>query len=186
MKKSSYFTTRELITMAILVAVTGVFQTFWAHLVFNAGALGPFSNLFTAFGFNIATFLVLYLIPKPGAATIVKSFAAVIELMLGNPVGPVVLFYGFAEGLAADLAFIMFKRNLTLMMVIVGSLMAWIFTAPVDVYRDAVPFNTEALVAYFGPGGMGKVWTSFWVYLTVQLFARFGLKPITKPETEDL
>jgi ABC-type thiamin/hydroxymethylpyrimidine transport system permease subunit len=186
MKKPSYFTTRDLIVMAILVAVTGLFQTFWAHLVFNAGALGPFSNMFTAFGFNIATFLVLYLIPKPGAATIVKSFAAVIELALGNPVGPVVLFYGFAEGLAADLAFIMFKRNLTLMMVIVGSLMAWIFTAPVDVYRDAVPLNIDALTAYFGPGGAGKVWTSFWVYLAIMGFAKAGLKPVKEPETEAL
>jgi ABC-type thiamin/hydroxymethylpyrimidine transport system permease subunit len=180
MRKSGWFnfSTRDIVVMAVLVALTGVFQTFWAHLVFQAQVLGPFRNFFTAYGFNIATFIVLYLLRKPGSATIVKFFAAILELALGNPVGPVVLFYGFVEGFAADIAFVVFRRKINLSMIIAGSLMAWIFAAPVDAYIDAVPFTLEGLVLYFGPGGMGKVWTSLWVFWTLLAMQRAGIKPI--------
>ncbi len=173
------YTTRELVLIAVLIAVTGVFQVAWAWFVFTAKALGPFADLFNAFGFNVCTFLVLYLIRKPGTATIVKTGAAVIELLMGSPVGWAVIYYGFVEGLGADIAYVMFKEKFTLSMIITGSLLAWIFAAPVDAYRDAVPLTMPALIAYFGPGGVSKVWNSllvFWAILGVQ---KANIKPLT-------
>lgn len=183
MKKTKWFdfTTRDIVIMAILVAVAGIVQTLWAHLVFQAQVLGPFRNLFASYGFNLVSFLVLYLVRKPGAATVVKLFAAIIELLLGNPVGPIVIFYGLAEGLATDIAFVLFKGQFKLTMIITGSVLAWLFTAPVDAYRDAVPLTVEGLVAYFGPGLMGKVWTSLLIYLTLEALRRAGVKPISDP-----
>jgi len=169
------FNTRDLVYMAILIAAAGVFQTFWAHLVFQAQVLGPFRGLFASFGFNVVSFLVLYLVRKPGAATIVKTVAGVIELLLGNPVGPVVIFYGLAEGIAADIAFVLFNQKITLQMIIAGSLLAWLIAAPVDAYRDAVPLTVEGLATYFGPGGVSKVWISLWVYLTLKLLRSMNI-----------
>lgn len=176
------FTTRDLTVMAVLVAVTGVFQYGWSHFVFGVGVLGPFANLFASYGFNIASFVILYFVPKPGASTVTKFFGAIVEVLLGNPFGPIAIFYGTVEGFAADLGFVMFKRKLSLLMIIIASLMAWIFAAPVDAYRDHVQMNLDAVLAYFGPGGMGKVWVSFLVYATLVGLKRVGINP--PPETE--
>ena len=158
------FTTRDIVIMALMVGIAGLFQVLWAHLVFQAQVLGPFVNLFGSFGFNLVSFLILFLIRKPGACVIVKTLSGVIEVLFGSPVGLFAIFYNLVEGLAADIVFVWFKGNFSLNMIVAGSLLAWIFAAPVDAWRDAVPLTTEGLVGYFGPGGMGKVWISLWVY----------------------
>lgn len=175
------FTTRDIVVMAIFVAVGSVFQVLWAHLVFQAQVLGPFTNLFASYGFNLLSFLVLYLIRKPGSATIVKLFAGILEVLLGSPVGLVAIFYSIVEGLAADIAYVLFKGNFSLTMIITGSIIAWIIDAPIDAYRDAVPLTLNGLVAYFGPGGMGKVWISLWIYLTLEALKKAGIKPLYRP-----
>ncbi len=185
MKKTTWFdfnfTTRDIVIMAILVAVGSVFQVLWAYLVFTAQMLGPFTNLFASFGFNLISFLVLYLIRKPGSATIVKLFAGILEVLMGSPVGLVAIFYSVVEGLAADIAYILFKGDFSLTMIITGSIIAWIIDAPVDAYRDAVPLTLNGLVAYFGPGGAGKVWISLWIYLTLKAIMKAGIKPLSQP-----
>jgi len=170
--------------MAILIGIAGIFQTIWAHLMFSAQVLGPFQPFFSAIGFNIWSFLAIYLIRKPGAGVIVKGVAAVIELMLGNPVGPVVLFYGAAEGFAADLAFVLFRRKVNLNMIIVGSLLAHFITLPVDMYRDAVPLTLNAVLTYTGPSIIGKVWISWLVFLALKMIGNAGIKYSTAPMSE--
>ncbi len=175
------FTTRDLVLVAVLIAATGVFQTVWADFILGLKVLGPLEAFIGSYGFNIAAFVVIYLIPKPGSATLVKTFSGVIELMLGNPVGPVVIFYDFVEGFGIDIAYVLFGRKLSLNMMIIGSLIAWVLAAPVDAYRDAVPLTFPALAAYFGPGGVGKVWISWLCYLTIEAMKRAGIKPLAEP-----
>ena len=175
------FTTRDLTIMAVLIAATGAFQAMWAHFAFQMGGLGPFTSMFASFGFNIAGFVVLYLVPKPGAATFVKFFAAIVEVLLGNPFGPIAIFYGTVEGLGIDIAFAAMGQKLTLPMMVTGSLLAWAFAAPVDAYRDAVPMTIEGLTAYFGPGMAGKVFVSWLCFLAIEGLRRAGVKPLSTP-----
>ena len=168
-KKWFNFTTRDLVLIAILIGLSGVFQVLWSHLVYQAKFLGPFSPFFAALGFNIWSFLPIYLIRKSGASTIVKGFSGVIELMLGSPVGPVVIFYDLAEGLGADLAYILFKQKFTLNMVIVGSLFAHFITLPVDMYIDKVPLQLNAILTYTGPSVIGKAWIGWLIWLSLNL-----------------
>ncbi len=170
------FTTRDLVIMALLIAATGVFETAWSYIL-GANILGPMNVLFNSFGFNIAAFVVVYFVPKPGAATVVKFFSALIQVALGNPFGPIAIFYGTVEGLAIDLAFVYYGRKLSLNMMILGSILAWLFAAPVDAYRDAVPLTYAALLAYFGPGLIGKIWISWLCWLTVLGMRKAGIKP---------
>ena len=163
------FSTRDLVVISILVALGGVFQVFWAHLVYQAQFLGPFNPFFAQLGFNIWSFAAIYLIRKPGASTISKGLAALIELLLGSPVGPVVIFYGLAEGFGADLAYVLFKRRFTLNMVIVGSLLAHFITLPVDMNIDKIPFQLNAVLAYTGPSVIGKTWISWLIWLSLNL-----------------
>ena len=174
------FTTRDIVIMALMVGIAGLFQVLWAHLVFQAQVLGPFVNLFGSFGFNLVSFLILFRIRKPGACVIVKTLSGVIEVLFGSPVGLFAIFYNLVEGLAADIVFVWFKGNFSLNMIVAGSLLAWIFAAPVDAWRDAVPLTTEGLVGYFGPGGMGKVWISLWVYWALLAVKKAGIKPLSE------
>lgn len=168
------FTNRDYVMMGMLIAATGAFQALWAN-VLGANLLGPFNVLFASYGFNIAAFVVLYFVPVPGAATVVKFLGAFVELLLGNPFGPIAIFYGTAEGIAVDLAFVYFGRRLSLNMMILGSVLAWLIAAPVDAYRDAVLINLEALLAYFGPGLIGKIWISLLCWWTIVAMYRAGL-----------
>jgi hypothetical protein len=170
------FTNAELAKIAILIAVGSVFSTAWSWVCYTAKVLGPFSNLFAAYGFNIVTFLIIYFVPKSGAATLAKTVGGLAEVLMGNPVGMVAVFYGFAEGLAGDIAFAISKGKIDFNMIVIASLLAWLITAPVDAYRDAVPLTVVGLATYFGPGMMGKVWTSWLCDLTIKLLEKHKRK----------
>jgi ABC-type thiamin/hydroxymethylpyrimidine transport system permease subunit len=172
----SKFSTRDLVIMAILIAISGVFQVVWAQFVFNVNLLGPFSAIFSNVGFVVWGFIAIYLVPKSGSATIVKGIGAIIEVLLGNPVGPVAIAYGTLEGLAVDVAFVLFRRKLTVEMMIIGALLSQLFTAPIDFVRDAVPFEFLAMAAYWAPGVAGTVLTGWLSSLVLRAMQRIGAK----------
>jgi len=121
-------------------------------------------------------FLTLYLVPKPGSATLVKGIGAVIEVLLGNPVGPVAIAYGALEGVAVDLAFLAFRQRISVEMMIVGALFSQALTAPIDFFRDRVPFQFLAMAAYWAPGVAGTVLTGYVSSLLLRLLQRAGVK----------
>jgi ABC-type thiamin/hydroxymethylpyrimidine transport system permease subunit len=179
------FENRDLVLIATLVAVAGVFQYLWAQMVFDFQWLGPWRQFFSSWGFNVWSFLAVFLVRKRGAGTIVKTLAAVIELALGNPVGAIVIFYGFAEGFAADLAYAIFQGRITLNTIIVGALLAHFITLPYDAWNDAIKFGWTPMLTYTGPAIIGKVWTSWLVFLTLRLINQSGILP-TRMRAVDL
>ena len=181
--KFLHFTTKELVTMAVLVAVSGVAQVLWADLVFGTKLLGPIGPLFTNAGFIVWCFLATYLVPKRGSATIVKGFAAVIEVLLGNPVGPIAIAYGTLEGFAVDVAFWLFKDQLSTNMFIIGALLSQLFNAPIDFVRDAVPFEFFAMLTYWAPGVAGTVFSGWIGSLVINALRRANVKPVSLPSS---
>jgi ABC-type thiamin/hydroxymethylpyrimidine transport system permease subunit len=175
------FTTPDYTVMVVLIVTSGIFQYAWSAML-GANVLGPLSFAFAAYGFNVAAFVVAYFVPVPGAATAVKFFGAIVEVLLGNPFGPIAIFYGTVEGIAVDVMFVAFGRKLSLNMFIAASLLAWLFAAPVDAIRDAVPITYEGLLAYFGPGFVSRFWISWLCWATVLALARFGIKRNTQPQ----
>lgn len=170
-------TTKDIVIVAILVAVSGLAQTLWSHLVFQLGVLGPMRVIFTNAGFMVWAYIALYLVPKPGVATLVKGLGAVVEVLAGNPFGPVAILYGTLEGLAVDTAFVLFKGNLTVVMMIIGAMLSQLYTAPVDYIRDAVPWDLNAILTYWSPGMLGTAMTGFLSSLILSLLQKVGLKP---------
>lgn len=181
----SEYTTRDFVVAAVLIALAGVFQTVWGHLVFEGAILGPLNPFFASLGFNIWSFLAVYLIRKPGASILVKTLAGVIELLLGSPVGPIVIWYNFAEGLGADLAFAWMGRRITLNMVIVGSLIAHFVNLPVDMYRDGILFAFEPILVYTSAATIGKAWNGWLIYHMLRLLHRAGVRPEAQYWDED-
>lgn len=182
MEKKPYFSTRDLVVMAVLIAISGPFQFIWAHFVFNIGVLGPFTALFANAGFMVWCYIALYFVPKAGAATLVKFVGAIIEVMLGNPVGPVAIAYGAIEGIAVDAAFLLFRRKMTINMFIVGALFSQALTAPIDFVRDAVPFQLLAMVTYWAPGIAGTVFTGWFSSVILSGLQKAGIKPKPTPQ----
>lgn len=179
------FTTRELVLMSLLVALTAVISAIWVQLL-GAGVFGPARSWVASYGFNICALLVLYLIPKPGAVILVKFIGGIVEILLGNPFGPIGTYFGTVEGLGFALAFVAMRKTLSLQMIFLGSVLAWIFAAPMDVWVDKVPLTAPALLAYFGPGFLGRISSSVLVYLTLLAIRQAGIKPQARllPETK--
>lgn len=173
------FSTRELVIMALLIAFTAVFSSVWVQIT-GSGMLGPLRPWVASYGFNLCAVLVLYFVPKPGAVVLVKFIGGLIEILLGNPFGPFATYYGTVEGLGFALAFVMMGRTLSLPMIFVGAVLAWLFAAPVDVWIDKVPLSAGALLAYFGPGFLGRITSSLLIYLTVLGMRRAGIRPAAR------
>jgi len=174
------FTTKDIVVIATLIAISGAAQMLWSHLVFQLGVLGPARVIFTNAGFMVWAFIALYLVPKPGVATIVKGLGAVIEVILGNPFGPIAILYGILEGLAVDTAFLLFKGNLSVIMMIIGAALSQLYTAPVDFIRDAVPWNLIAILTYWSPGMAGTAMTGFLSYIVLNILKKIGIRPNKK------
>jgi len=162
--------------MALLVAVTAVVSAVWVQLL-GAGIFGPLRPWVNSYAFNLAAVLTLYFVPKPGAVILVKFLGGVIEILLGNPFGRIGTYYGTVEGIGFALAFVMFRRSLGLPIIFVGSVLARLLAAPMDVYVDKVPLTAAALVAYFGPRFLGRITSSILVYATVLGLRKAGIQP---------
>lgn len=71
--------------------------------------LAPFGyEIFYGIWFMGAT-LAAYIIQKPGTAIVTEVIAAVLELLMGNIGGPLVVIAGIIQGLGCELGFALFK-----------------------------------------------------------------------------
>jgi energy-coupling factor transport system permease protein len=182
--KKPFFSTRDLVLIGFLIAVTGVFQAVWSYLVLQLGVAGPLAVIFTNVGFQIWSFVALYLVRKPGAATVVKGLGGVIEVLMGNPFGPVAILYSILGGAGPDLAFLLFRRRLSINMMIVGALFAQLLTAPLMLARDAVPLAFVPILADLSAGLVGAPLTGWLSWVVICGLRKAGLRsPYEIPST---
>ncbi|KZE38765.1 thiamine permease [Bhargavaea cecembensis] len=70
-----------------------------------AGLIGPIAYEWMFGIWFIVSILAMAIIRKPGAAVLPETLAAIIEVMLGNAVGPRLILSGMIQGLGAEAAF---------------------------------------------------------------------------------
>ncbi|MDO4494123.1 MAG: ECF transporter S component [Clostridia bacterium] len=111
MEKKYSWKLNEIIFTAMLCVVFGVIYLGAVWLI------APLSAVFTPMGFaNLGTEIIFgvwfmaatlagYIIRRPGAALIAEILAALIEVLLGNMYGPMVIVTGFVQGIGAELVF---------------------------------------------------------------------------------
>lgn len=104
------WTTQDLVTMALLVAVGGVFKGYWGGVrLALESALGPIlTGWIVGAGFSLFGVLPLLLIPKTGVASVTMVIGSVIELAIGNPFGVEVFVFNFWEGVGPDIVLALF------------------------------------------------------------------------------
>lgn len=99
------WTTRDLVTIALLIAVGGVFKGYWGGVrLALESSVGPlFAGWIIGAGFSLFGVLPCLMIPKVGVATVSMVAGSVIELAIGNPFGVEVFILNFWEGLGPDI-----------------------------------------------------------------------------------
>ena len=97
---------REVVLMSVFAVVFAV-----VYLVFVqvgniwAGVIGPIAYEWMFGIWFIVSIISAYIIRKPGAALLSETMAAMIEVMIGNAVGPRLILSGLVQGLGAEAAF---------------------------------------------------------------------------------
>ncbi|MDR2387901.1 MAG: ECF transporter S component [Deltaproteobacteria bacterium] len=103
---------REVILVGIVSVVFGVIYLaavylgiFFSTLVSPLGLAVMANEPIYGIWFMAATFIA-YFVRKPGAALLTEVLAALLEVMMGNMYGPLVLVSGTIQGLGAELVFL--------------------------------------------------------------------------------
>ncbi len=114
--KSVYFSTRDLLTMAVLAALGGVTSTY-VNTIGDAAqaALGfPGATQWAAGLHTIWIVLAMGILRKTGAGTVMGILKGAVELMSGNTHGVIILLINLVAGLMVDFGFFIFgnKRSL--------------------------------------------------------------------------
>lgn len=114
--KSFYFSTRDLLIMAVLAAMGGVASTY-INAVGNAvhAALGfPGATQWAAGLHTIWIVLAMGILRKTGAGTTMGLLKGAVELMSGNTHGVIILLINLVAGLLVDFGFLIFRNNRTI------------------------------------------------------------------------
>lgn len=100
------YTTRDIMVMAVLIALGGIVKGYWGQARMIAEALGGFyTGVFVAWMFYLWGILGVYFVRKPFSGTISMVLGGVVEILVGNPFGLPVLLFNFWEGLAPDIVY---------------------------------------------------------------------------------
>lgn len=98
--------TREVVVTAILGVAFGVVFWAWGNVVWPAlGFLGPLQNLLYG-PWLIPAVLAPLVVRRPGSGVFAEVVAASVSAILGSQWGVIVLVYGVAQGVAAELPFL--------------------------------------------------------------------------------
>jgi energy-coupling factor transport system substrate-specific component len=97
---------KEIVLMSLFGVVFGIVYLAAIHLGnIWAAVIGPIAYEWMFGIWFIVSIISMYIIRKPGAALLPETLAAIIEVMLGNAVGPRLILSGVIQGLGAEAAF---------------------------------------------------------------------------------
>ena len=97
---------KEVVLMSVFAVVFAVvYLLFMSVGNIWAGVIGPLAYEWIFGIWFIVSIICAYIIRRPGAAVLSETMAAVIEVMIGNAVGPRLILSGLVQGLGAEAAF---------------------------------------------------------------------------------
>lgn len=97
------YTTRDIVIIAVIAAITGVVNTGVGNLWYLLNtSLGPLGGALLQGAFMWAYILAMWLVRKPGTALIVGIIEATTEILLGNAAGVGTLGWGITQGLGIE------------------------------------------------------------------------------------
>ncbi|AWM20556.1 MULTISPECIES: ECF transporter S component [Bacillus] len=98
---------KEIVIMSVISIVFAVVYLLFTHFGnVLAGMFGPIAYEPIYGIWFIVSVIAAYMIQKPGAALVSEIIAALVECLLGNPSGPMVIVIGIVQGLGAEAVFL--------------------------------------------------------------------------------
>ena len=111
MKQKYVWKLKDVILVGLLSVVFGIvylaavyFASFLGVVLTPLG-LAPLANEFVFGVWFMAATLAAYILQKPGVAIVAEVLAALLEVLMGNMYGPIVIVSGIIQGLGAELVF---------------------------------------------------------------------------------
>ncbi|HQP08850.1 MAG TPA: ECF transporter S component [Anaerolineaceae bacterium] len=97
------YTTRDIVIIAVIAAITGVVNTGIGNLWYLANSsLGPLGGALLQGAFMWAYVLVMWLVRRPGAALLLGIIETTVEVLMGNASGIGTLGWGIFQGLGVE------------------------------------------------------------------------------------
>jgi len=97
------FTTRDIVIIAVIAAITGIVNTGVGNLWYLLNtSLGPLGGALLQGAFMWAYILAMWLVRKPGTALMLGIIEAFTEILMGNAAGIGTLGWGITQGLGVE------------------------------------------------------------------------------------
>lgn len=127
MAEKYYFSTKNLITIALLSLLGAVLSTYVGYVGQTFGSLTgiPFGGQLLSGMHVFWIVLVLVLVDKKGAGVLAGALDNIVQFLLGSHLGILVLPVGIMQGVFAEIGFWPLKKYRTLALAIAGGLSSW-------------------------------------------------------------
>ena len=180
-KPSLYFSTRELLMMAVLAALGGVASTYINTLgdVVHA-ALGLPGATQWASGLHVIWIVLsVGILRKPGSGTITGILKGAVELMSGNSHGVIILLVNLVAGLLVDFGFLLFRYRKTLWPFLIAGGLATSSNVLVFQIFATLPINllglSAILILFLIAFASGLLFAGLLPYYLVRSLAKAGV-----------
>lgn len=148
---------QEVIFVAMLCVVFGVvylaatYASTGLVAVFTPMGIGPMGyEIVFGIWFMVST-LAAYIIQRPGVALVSEIIAAVIEVLLGNMFGPMVIVTGIVQGIGAEIAFALGRyKSYTMKDMLLASVLCTVVSFLWSFIRSGyLAFSVPVLILFF-------------------------------------
>lgn len=98
------YTTRDIVIIAVIAAITGVINTGTGNIWYLLNtSLGPLGGAILQGAFMWAYILAMWLVRKPGTAIFLGIIETAVEILMGNASGVGTLGWGLTQGLGVEI-----------------------------------------------------------------------------------
>jgi energy-coupling factor transport system substrate-specific component len=186
-KNNFYFSTRDLLIMAVLAALGGVASTYINTLSDTIQAIVGFAGASQwAAGLHVIWIVLAFAITgKPGTGTLTGILKGAVELMSGNSHGIIILLVDLVAGLLVDFGFLIFRNKRNLLPYLVAGGLASASNVLVFQIFATLPSNILAasaiLILFVVAFASGCVFAGLVPSLLINALAKAGVVRIEQP-----
>lgn len=185
-KASLYFSTRDLLIMAVLAALGGIASTYINTLgdAIHAALGLPGATQWAAGLHVIWIVLSAGILRKPGTGTVTGIFKGALELMSGNSHGVIILLVDLVAGLLVDFGFLLFRKKQSIWPYLIAGGLATGSNVLVFQIFATIPLNmlglSAIIILFFVAFASGLLFAGVLPFLLVNTLTKAGVIRIPK------